>query len=268
MRIRRLTEDSLMARSLVWLAGVVIRYQRWLVYPQVALFVVCVLYTKANLKFDMGRGNLVGANQKYHQNFMQFKKEFPMQDDLAVVVESENPEKNRQFVERLGTKLETERVVVELRPGLKVETNLFRDVFYKGDLKMLGSKALLFIGEDDLQELKKRLSEYRPFIEQFAHTTNLDSLFAMINKQFRTAKPEKSAETDAMVNALPVLQRIIEQATDSLRRPGTPPSPGVTALFNPGQNAERKVYITFADGRIYLLTAHAPTENLNRKALQ
>src|SRR5262249_21197203 len=47
-----------------------------------------------------------------------------------------------------------------------------------------------------------------------------------------------------------------------------PPSPGVTALFNPGQNAERKVYITFADGRIYLLTAHAPTENLNSKALQ
>src|SRR6266446_2154578 len=212
MRIRRLTEDSLMARSLVWLAGMVIRYRRRLVYPQVGLFVVCVLFTKANLKFDMGRGNLVGANQKYHQNFMQFKKEFPMQDDLAVVVESENPEKNRQFVERLGAKLEA-------------ETNLFRDVFYKGDLKMLGSKALLFVKADDLEELKKRLNDYRPFIEQFTRATNLVSLFNMVNARFRTATRETNAQTESLVKALPALERIVTQADDSLKRSGTPPSP-------------------------------------------
>src|SRR5882724_10275449 len=193
MRIRRLTEDSLMARSLVWLAGMVIRYRRWLVYPQVGLFVVCVLFTKANLKFDMGRGNLVGANQKYHQNFMSFKKEFPMQDDLAVVVESENPEKNRQFVERLGAKLEA-------------ETNLFRDVFYKGDLKMLGSKALLFLSEAELVEFKTMLQDFRPFIQQFTRITNLVSLFSMINAQFRTASREENAETKSMIKALPALQ--------------------------------------------------------------
>ena len=70
----------------------------------------------------------MGANKTYHQNFLRFKKEFPTQDDLVVVVESENAEKNRQFVERLGAKLEA-------------ETNLFKDVFYKGDLKMLGRQG-------------------------------------------------------------------------------------------------------------------------------
>src|SRR5882724_2315208 len=239
MRIRRLTEDSLMARSLVWLAGMVIRYRRWLVYPQVGLFVVCVLFTKANLKFDMGRGNLVGANQKYHQNFMSFKKEFPMQDDLAVVVESENPEKNRQFVERLGARLEA-------------ETNLFRDVFYKGDLKMLGSKALLFVPDKDLEELKKTLNDYRPFIKQFTHATNLVSLFSVINAQFRTASREQNQETESMVKAFPALERIVSEARNSLRRSGTPPSPGINALFTPGEDAEQQIYITFAKGRIYL----------------
>src|SRR5882724_11371520 len=192
MRIRRLTEDSLMARSLVWLAGMVIRYRRWLVYPQVGLFVVCVLFTKANLKFDMGRGNLVGANQKYHQNFMSFKKEFPMQDDLAVVVESENTEKNRQFVERLGAKLEA-------------ETNLFKDVFYKGDLKLLGSKALLFVPEKDLTQLKATLQDYRPFIQQFQRATNLVSLFSLVNSRFRTAKQEKNEQAESLIKALPAL---------------------------------------------------------------
>ena len=51
-------------------------------------------------------------------------------------------EKNRQFVERLGAKLEA-------------ETNLFHDVFYQGDLTMMGTKALLFVPESDLDDLQQ-----------------------------------------------------------------------------------------------------------------
>lgn len=255
MNIKRLTEDTLVARGLAWLARAVFRHRRWFLYPQLVLFVVCVVYTVKNLQFDVRRDNLVGANKKYHQNFMRFKKEFPTQDDLVVVVESEDPDKNRQFVERLGAKLDA-------------ETNLFHNVFYKGDLKMLGSKALLFIPDSDLGELKKTLGEYRPFIEQFTHATNLVSLFGLINKEFRTAKREKDEQTESLIKAFPALERIIEQASESLRRPGVPPSPGVTALFSPGEDAEQQVYITFAKGTIYLVSTQARTDDQNADAVE
>src|SRR5208283_726362 len=144
MKIRPLSTDNLIARSLNALASAVVRHRRLFLYPQLALFVVSLLVTVRypGIAFDTSRNDLVGANKKYHQNFLRFKKEFPTQDDLVVVVESEDAEKNRQFVERLGARLEA-------------ETNLFKDVFYKGDLKMLGSKALLFVPESDLIELKK-----------------------------------------------------------------------------------------------------------------
>ena len=87
----------------------------------------------------------------------------------------------------------------------------------------------------------------------------------MVCAQFRTAKQETNAENDSLVKALPALERIITQATDSLRRPGTPPSPGITALFDPGEEAEQQIYITFANGHIYLVTAQAPTEDLNER---
>jgi hypothetical protein len=132
---------------------------------------------------------------------------------------------------------------------------------------MLGSKALLFVPEDDLIELKKTLANYRPFIEQFTRTTNLVSLFEMINTQFRRARPERNEQTDSLVKALPALERIVAQATASLRRPGTPPSPGVMALFNAGDEAEREIYITFDRGRIYLVTAQAPTEAQNSEVV-
>src|SRR5438105_893710 len=213
MKIKRLTEDSFVALLLTRLAGAVIRHRSWFLYPQVFLFVLCVLYTVygcpwlglKHLEFDTSRNNLVGANKKYHQTFLRFKEEFPTQDDLVVVVESENAEKNRQFVERLGAKLEA-------------ETNLFRDVFYKGDPKMLGSKALLFFPDDDLAELQKTLKDYPPFIQRFTRATNLVSLFNMINTQFRTASNEKNAENESLVKAVPALERILQQARDSLRR--------------------------------------------------
>jgi uncharacterized protein len=254
MKIKPLSTDSPVARFLAWLAGVVFRHPRLFLYPQLALFVLCLLYTVKYLEFNTSRNDLVGSNKKYHQNFLRFKKEFPTQDDLVVVVESENTEKNRQFVERLGAKLEA-------------ETNVFHDVFYKGDLEMLGPKALLFVPESDLADLSKTLKDFRPFIAQFTHTTNLISLFKMVCAQFRTAKQEDNAENQALVNALPALRRIITQATDSLRRPGTPPSPGITALFDPTGEADQQIYITFAKGRIYLVTTQAPNDDLNTAAV-
>jgi len=256
MKIKQLSTDSIVARFLAWVTGVVMRYPRLFLYGQVVLFVLSILIAVKypGIQFDTSRNNLVGSNKKYHQNFLRFKEEFPTQDDLVVVVESENAEKNRQFVERLGAKLEA-------------ETNVFHDVFYKGDLKMLGSKALLFVPDKDLADLSKTLKDFRPFIAQFTRTTNLLSLFNMVCAQFRTAKQEANAENDALVKALPALERIITQATASLRRQGIPPSPGITALFDPGEEAEQQIYITFGKGRIYLVTAQAPTEDLNGAAV-
>ena len=245
-------------RLLNRLADAVMRHPRWFFFPQVALFAFCVWYTAFSpwhLQFDSSRDNLVGGDKKYHQNFLQYKKEFVLPDELVVVVESEDKEKNRQFVERLGAKLEA-------------ETNLFMDVVYKGDLKMLGSKALLFVPEDDLGEMRKSLRDYRPFLEQFSRANNLVSLFDLVNWQISHSKREENAGTTSLIKALPALGRILTQASDSLERQGTPPTPGITALFGGGEEAESKIYITFPKApNIYLVTTRAIHEETNSLAV-
>jgi hypothetical protein len=249
-----LSADTLLGRLLSQLTMVVCRHPRWFFYSQAVLFLVCVLYTVGYLQTDMNRDNLVGPNHKNHENYLRLQKEFPQQgNDLEVVVESENLEKNRQFVERIAAKMEA-------------ETNLLRDVFYQQSFSLLGAKALLFADEDDLVALKQKLDDALPSIRRFTPTTNLISFFEQVNTDFRTAPRETNAQAEALIQALPALTRLLAQATDSLKRSGTPPPPSVTSLFNAG--SETNIYVNFDHGRIFLVTAHAPTNALNNDAIE
>src|SRR5213075_702684 len=42
----------------------------------------------------------------------------------------------------------------------------------------------------------------------------------------------------------------------------------LTALFNAGKEAEQQIYVTFAEGRIYIVTARARVSELNAQAVQ
>src|SRR5688572_33140562 len=97
---------SLTARVLHWLSDAIYAHRAWFLYPQIALAVLCIFYTVYNLEFLTSRNDLVGAEKEYHRIFLQFRAEFPVQDELVVVVESPDMERNRQFVERLGARLQ------------------------------------------------------------------------------------------------------------------------------------------------------------------
>jgi hopanoid biosynthesis associated RND transporter like protein HpnN len=247
--MKALSADSFLARLLGRLAAGICRYPHWFFWPQVVLFILCVGYTALFLKADMNRDNLVGPNQKYHQNYLAFQKEFPQPDDLVVVVESDDAEKNRQFVERIAAKMQA-------------ETNFFRDVFYQQSMSVMGTKALQFAEVTNLVETRDLLRTAMPFIQQFTVTTNLVSLFAQVNKAFRTAKQEDNAENKSLVKSLPALGRIVSQANDALLRSGVPPSPNVMTLLG-GDEAVLASYLTFANGRIFVVTTHAPDDDKN-----
>jgi hopanoid biosynthesis associated RND transporter like protein HpnN len=242
--MKALRTDTFLARVLTWMARMVLRRPRWFVWPQIILAIGSIAYTVAYLKFDPDQNNLVDPDLKYQQNFLRLQEEFPQQgNDLTVIVQSDDPEKNRQFIERLAAKMIP-------------ETNLFSDVFYEHDLAAMGTKALFFVPEDDLASIRDQLHDEMPFIRQFTQTTNLPSFFEQINTIFRTSSADTNAQTDAFIQSLPLLTSILNQANTSLHTSGKPPSPGVASLF--GATDPSDIYITFNHGRIFLLNTHPP----------
>ena len=236
------------------LADAVVRRPRWFFYPQMLLFLVSLCFTAYKLGFSTSRNDLVGSEKVYHQNFLKFREEFPVEDDLVVLVESDDTEKNRQFVERLGARLEAEPA-------------LFVNPFYRGDFRMLGDKALFFLKPDELAAFRDQLTEFEPFVQKFSRATNFISLFQLINTEFRLAEDKPKREVDKLIGSLPALRRIVEQADAALYRAGTPPSPGIAALFG-GAEAQDKLYITFDGGRMYLATVQPAHDEVEGRAVR
>ena len=74
------------ARLLRILAGAVCRHPQWFVWPQFVLFALCIYYTAfsaGHLQIDMDQDNLVGADKKYHRDFMKYRAEFPLRSRLG-----------------------------------------------------------------------------------------------------------------------------------------------------------------------------------------
>lgn len=250
------SRPSLLARLLSQLATAIIRRPRWFIVPQILAFGVCVWVTATGLKFDMDRASLVGADQRYHQNFMKYERDFSAGQDIVAVVESEDMERNRQFVERLAARMEN-------------APKLFTNVFFKGDLKLMGPKALLLVtNTQTLVEMDQAIKDARPMLDSMTQVTNLASLFRMINRQFRHAGGQQDTNVESLIKALPALGRIMNLAADAIERPGIPPSPGIEALFSSASEAESKIYITFASNRLYLVTTKPTTRDVVVPAIE
>ena len=120
--------NTVSARLLRRLAKVICQHPRWFVYPQIALALAGGLYTAAWLKLDMNRGHLVGTNSRQQRLYLEYRQEFPREEELVVVVQGGRRERNRQFIERLAARVAP-------------ETNLFTGLIYKGDLATPGAQS-------------------------------------------------------------------------------------------------------------------------------
>lgn len=237
-------------RALHWLAEGICRRPGWFVYPHLVLLTISLTYAVTHLEVRSNRSDLVSADADYERLWQAYRADFPLQDDLVVLVESEDPEKNRQFVERLGARLEA-------------ETNLFHNVLYRGDPRRFGPKALLFLPEEQLRTMAMALREYGPLVAAFRGVTNLQSLLAEVNTRLRAIPPDQASH-QPLSRALTPLTRMLTQASASLERSGMPPSPGWSSLFAETSEGAAREYLHLARGRIYLV-ACAPRDASNER---
>jgi len=149
------------------LFGLVARFPFLVLLAALVLSVVSVIYTKNHLEFLTGRDDLMPKNSKFHSNYRDYRQEFGDQEEIVIVVESDDPER----ADRFG---------MELYANLLDKKDVFREVFYPNGLEFFRKNGLLFMPYEDLRSLRENLAKAKPVLKDLAASPSVQTLFVSL----------------------------------------------------------------------------------------
>lgn len=183
------------------------RHSLLVVASSLILAILALWVTAQKLTFKTGRGDLVAKGLAYVERYENYRDQFEDLDGMVVVVEAENPADMAGFAEALEKKLRT-------------QPHLFSKVVYKIDTRYFRSRFMLYLEQDELETLGRKLEDHQDFLDSVNISPGLHPLLSSINAEissgmvdslltdFLGSEDEEESEDEADLN---LLIRLLEE---------------------------------------------------------
>ena len=171
------------------LAALDFNYPFLVLAVSLALGAASILYTRAKLEFRTGQDDLISANSRDSRNYLAYTHQFPDLDGIIVVVRAApDPKRAERFVDRLATRLTSDRANV-------------KSVFYRIDSGAFADRAMLYMSASDLNAMASRISASYPMLDAYATKPGLAGFFGTILDQTNRAMAANAAAGSRSANA-------------------------------------------------------------------
>jgi hopanoid biosynthesis associated RND transporter like protein HpnN len=148
---------------------------------------VSIQYTRNNLGMNTDTEDMLSPDLDWRKLDREMSAEFPQfSGNILVVIEAPTPDQAMDAAERLYKKL-------------KQETTLLKSVFSFRSLPFFKKSSLLFLEEDELQDLSDRLAEIQPFLSKLTEDQNIRGLFTMLEKAIRAKLDGENVELSSLI---------------------------------------------------------------------
>jgi uncharacterized protein len=189
------------------------RHSLLVIALSLVLAFLSVWVTAQKLTFKTGRGDLVAKGLAYVEQYENYREQFEDLEGMVVVVEGKQPSDMADFAEALAEKL-------------KAQPHLFSKIVYKIDIRYFRSRFLLYLTQDELETLSRKLEDHQGFLESVNASPGLHTLLASINSEISSGMVD-SLMTDFLggeedeggedAGDLNLLIRLLEEMTRSLK---------------------------------------------------
>ena len=132
--------------------------------------ILSIVYTKQSMEFLTGREDLMPKNAPFQMDHRAYLQEFGDQEEIVVVVESDDAEK-------------TIRCSDAIFQRLSKENGVFHEIFYPGGLPYFRKNGLLFMPLEDIKNLRSTLTMAQPVLKDLAAAPSVQTLFTSLTGQ-------------------------------------------------------------------------------------
>ncbi len=168
-------------------------------HPWSVLIVACLLslaalyYTSQKMEFLTGRDDLMPRNAPFQKDYRDYRTAFGDQEEIVVVVESDDPALTTRFCDTLYGRLSQEQ-------------HLFVDLLYPGGLPYFRQNGLLFMPLNELQTMAHTLQMAAPVLKDLAAAPSVQTLFNSLSNQIdaylKAPDPQKLQRLTFMLGTL------------------------------------------------------------------
>jgi uncharacterized protein len=258
-------------RFLSGLADLVCRWPLALLVAGVLLAVVSSLYTVRHLEFKTSQNDLIGRDSNYWRLYSEYAKEFHSEEDYVILVEGEQPERNKAAIDTLVQNLLSPQNNPHPGDDLAAQQFVADDLFYQVNLQAFQRWFLYYLGTEDLNCLK----DFPQLVFILQHQPNISGFLHVANESLMQLGMVGAERGKCTLGFLPMMTTVVEQVGDLAASTGPPEwhSPWMQAFIGPGdtERAEEQMkwqgYQTFRHGKMFLLMVHPRFEKGTAEAL-
>lgn len=246
------------------LAEIVCRWPRLFLTLGVALSVLAGAYAALSLQFKTSRNDLIGRDSEYWRLFSEYTREFRDEEDYLVVVEGENPRRNREVVDALVKALLAPANNPHPEDDEAAQLFVADDVFYRVNYDALQNRFLYFLGTNDLLEIQGSIKDFKQLVAILEAKPELATFFDAMNQMLQQMATAPTPQRHRMASFLPTVTAIAEQmatyredeAESAFLSPWASAFFSESALSEAQQQMQWQGYNVFNKGRTFIVLVH------------
>ncbi|MFQ3670253.1 MAG: MMPL family transporter [Verrucomicrobiia bacterium] len=155
---------------------------------------------------------LIREDSPFHQNFLEYKREFQFEEDVVVTIRSEDPERNQAVAQEVG----------EALAGLEP---LVARVLFRFDFSRLQKRFLFFLEPDELDALREEVAGYARSLRRPGMQLNVHGMLDEANRQFTDQNLRREENWKEFVPFIGQFVAMLERLADEVEGKGAPRGP-------------------------------------------
>lgn len=182
--------SSVINRLLFWWGEHVYRFPWVIIILTVLLTAASTYYSSNNLGINTNSADMLSPDLPFQKNSKRIEEEFPQDARVIIlVVEALTPEETSQAANTLAEKLSQKK-------------DSFSSVYIPTENDFFRQQALLFLEQDQLEELAEKLTRTQPFIGYLAQHYSLQGLFDIVTKALEADEQTLPTDLDPLLLAI------------------------------------------------------------------